>query len=144
MSLLTVNGKLDRIFSSTRIITLTAKTVNNWDLSGSSAIVCNLDTNAITNYLSVTGILAGQDGEIKILIPNHSTKYIIFYHDNSNSDANNRIFCPDNSIFRAAIRGGVILMYLTSTNRWHIVGETGPSGSGFASCSIGSVGGGGP
>ena len=144
MTLILSNGKLDRIATSTRTITLTAKTVNDWDTSGSSVIMCNLDTAAITTYLSVTGMVAGVDGEIRIIIPTHSSKFINFYHENASSAASNRLFLPGNGNFQMSARGAVIFMYLTSTSRWHVIGETGTSGIGVISASIGAVGSGGP
>ena len=142
----TTTGKIkQKILSLTpQTVTLDAKTKNDWDLSGSSFIICNLDTSTITTYLSVTGIVAGEDGEIKILLTTDSTKYITLYHENSSSSANNRIYCPENNNFRSSKRSGIILIYSTTSNRWHIMGETGVGGTGWPSVSVGSVGGGGP
>lgn len=143
MSLIFSDGKLNRLSLSTRTLTLTTKTVNNWDLSGSSIVLCDLSTIAITTYLSVTGILAGIDGEIKIIIPTHASKFINFYHNNTGSDAANRLFLPGSSNYQCSPRNGVILIYLSSTGSWQIIGETGLSGIGVGASSIGSVGSGG-
>lgn len=144
MSIIFSNGKLDRLTTSSTVVTLTQKTVNDWDLGLSSVIACNLDTAAITTYLSVTGILAGVDGEIKIIIPTHSSKVINFYHDNAGSSAANRLYLPSNANYQTTARNGVIFIYLTATNRWHLIGETGSAGQGITPASIGSVGSGGP
>lgn len=151
MSLIFNNGKLDKLVLTTRLITLNTDNENDWNLSGNSVIICNLDTAAIfnsnTGYLSVTGISAGVDGEIKIIVNSHGVKRIGLLHNRTESSEPNRIFLPNNSLnYAIDPRASVILMYSTSVapqGKWVVLGEGGERG-GASTLSAISVGGGGP
>lgn len=150
MSLIFNNGKLDRLVLTTRLITLNTDNENDWNLSGNSVIICNLETAAIFNsnagYLSVTGISAGVDGEIKIIVNSHGVKRIGLLHNRTDSLEPNRIFVPNNSNYVIDPRASVILMYSTSVasqGKWVVLGEGGERGGASTLSGI-SVGSGGP
>ena len=131
-------------------ISVTTSQVNNWDLSATAVVSVNLDSvSSVTTYLSVTGIEAGEEGEIKAIYNASTTKFIQLYHNNTSSlDSNRMSLSMAGPGYIAVLRmypGGLVtFMYLN--NKWRINSVSQPSSSlSFVSdiSSFGSVGGGG-
>jgi len=138
-----INGLLNTLDTNVKSLTITNSQINNRNLSENFIFSFNIDSSNIVSYLSVTGIEKEKNGTIKIIVNTHPTKTINFYHNNTSSSENNRLFLPDSGSFELSGYAGVVLIYLTATNRWHIIGEVGKSGTGTVAGSIGGVGGGG-
>ena len=122
----------------TSTVSVTTSQVNNWDLSSGSLIIVNLDSVVnVTTYLSVTGIEAGQEGEIKIIFNASATKFIQLYNDDASSLENNRLKIGGvGGVARIIPNQYETALYIN--NVWTITG-TFVSGT----TSFGSVGGGG-
>lgn len=117
------------------LLTITTAQIDDWDLSGGSLFIVDLSSANISTYLSVTGILAGEEGEIKTIITVTSGKTINFYGDNEASQTNNRF---DFSQTGGYDRGAISFIYLQ--NKWrNFHGTSDLKGTN----SLGSVGGGG-
>ena len=134
---------------SSSSISVTTSQVNDWDLSAAAVISVNLDSvSSITTYLSVTGIEAGEEGEIKTIYNDSTTKFIQLYHDDTSSLDSNRMSLSLSNlgytpVLRMLPKGLVTFMYLN--NKWRV--QTIYAASSLSSVSdttsFGSVGGGG-
>ena len=135
-------------------ISVTTSQVDNWDLSAAAAVVSvNLDSvDSITTYLSVTGIEAGEEGEIKTIYNASTTKFIQMYSslssgtmpNTSSLDSNRMVLGTDGSVLRLLPGGLAIFMYLN--NKWRAIDlnhQSMPLSYTYTLSSFGSVGGGG-
>jgi len=143
------HGTINPFVLSTKKIILDSKTKNDWDLSGATIIELDLTTDAITSYLGVTGIKAGYEGEMKILVntTNGMTKGIYLFNEHEDSVNINRLAMPMyssglNNGQHWLFMGGFVIILIYLANRWRVAIQSPPIL--FAGSSAGVVGAGGP
>jgi hypothetical protein len=96
--------------------TLSSST-NNLDISGKSYVKLN---NGSSSNFTITGIVAGTDGQI-IVVQNSGSGNMTIRNSNNSSSASNRIITGSGSDFVTSGTGSVTMIYDGDQSRWVVI-----------------------
>ena len=115
---LTVNGQtlLTAAITPTQLVANT----NNWSPTGLAT--CNVIRIDVSMAIDLTGIVAQPSGTMICLYNQTATHTVSILHDNANSTAANRFYCPGAATYSLTTFQSVWLRYDGTQSRWTVFG----------------------